>query len=139
MKKEPLLFKIWDKRNNQYISGNGKTHWRSMKWIKSKLRDLCASNWSKRDVSDFEIQTFELQLIDTQPARPLLIEGTKERRDKEINQEIAERCKENLRQLFPTINVPQIRSLYNDGLVNSRSMKLLKPIIELLVEAERNS
>ena len=139
MKKESQLFKIWDKRNEQYISGNGKTHWRSMKWIAAKLRDLCASNWGRRDINDFEVRIFELQLINIQPGRIVFEEDEHKRKNKMMNKEIADRCKSKIQKLFPNIGIQQVKNLYNDGLLNSESMSLLKPIIEQLVEAERNS
>lgn len=138
-KQERLLFKIWDKRNEKYISGNGKTHWRSMTWIAAKLRDLCASNWGSRDINDFEVQTFELQLVDTQPGRVIFEDDEQKKKHKRMNKEIADRCKAKINHMFPTISVHQIRSLYRDGLMNAESMRELKPIIEQLVEAERNS
>ena len=141
MKKEQPLIKIWDKRNNQYISGNGKTHWRSMKWIESKLRDLCSDHgWQgRRNIDDFEVQTFELQLVETHPARIIYEESEHKRKNQMMNKEIAERCKSQINKLFPNIGVHQTRSLYNDGLLNQESMDLLKPIMTKLVEAERNS
>jgi CRISPR/Cas system CSM-associated protein Csm2 small subunit len=142
MKKEQPLIKIWDKRNTQYISGNGKTHWRSMKWIESKLRDLCGDkrSWGgNRNIDDFEIQTFELQLVETQPARIIYEESEHKRKNQIMNKEIADRCKAKILKLFPNIAVQQTRALYRDGLLNSESMEILKPIMDQLVEAERNS
>lgn len=141
MKKEQPLIKIWDKRNCQYISGNGKTHWRSMKWIVSKLRDLCNDRgWQgKRNPDDFEIRIFELQLVDTRPARPLLEKDEHQRKNQKMNEELAEICKKKILKLFPNIAVQQTRNLYKDGLLNSESMEILKPIMSQLVEAERNS
>ena len=135
-KQERLLYKIWNKKNEQYVSGNGKTHWRSIKWIASKLRDLHKFGW---EMKHFEVQTFELQLIDVQPAESIYRLDENKRKEKMMNKEIADKCKSKIHQYFPNIGVHQIRSMYRDGLLNSDSMALLKPIMIQLIEAERNS
>jgi len=133
-KKERLLYKIWNKKNECYESGNGKTHWRSMKWIAAKLRDLKKWNW---EMKDFEVHTFELQLIETQPASDIFDEDEKIQKNKRMNKEIAERMKTKIGQVFPGVAVYQIRQMYNTGALDSRYMMELKPLIDNLVQAER--
>lgn len=139
IKTERPLFKIWDKRNEKYVSGDkSKTTWRSEKWVVSKLNDLCNSHWNKRDINDFDVRVFELQLTKVQPAYILYEADEKKRKLKAINKEIANRIEHKIRQVFPALQLYQIRSLYNSRSITPAYMEELKPLFDNLVQAERS-
>ena len=76
--KHSNLFKIWDKVNNHYVSGNKKTHWKSMKWVESKIFDLCSKKakygyCKPRNPEEFEVHEFELVLVENHSATELLL------------------------------------------------------------------
>ncbi len=140
IKAERPLFKIWDKRNEKYVSGDkSKTTWRSEKWVVSKLNDLCNSHWNKRDINDFDIRVFELQLTEVQPASALFEPDQKKREFKRVNKEIVTRMRTKIQEVFPDINIWQIRELYNKKIINTQYIEQLKPLMDNLVQAERNS
>ncbi len=82
--KEKPLFKIWDTKNDEYVSGTkNKSTWTSIGWVTSKIEDLCRdmknygySNRSGRNrkPDEFEVREFKLVLENTFDAGDLFRE-----------------------------------------------------------------
>ena len=134
-KPEKLLFKIWDRKDEVYVSANRKTHWRSMKWVASKLIDLHKSGC---EMNNFEIRTFELRLIDIRQGSSIFEDGEKEPKIEMTNKEISEQMKAKILNIFPGVSIYRIRKMYHSRDFSQKRMRELKPLMQKLVQAEKN-
>ena len=123
--KERQVFKIWDRTNKRYISGDkSKTTWRSMKWVISKIDDLCRETKelgysyrnTRRDPSEFEIRIFELQMVEQIDARSLYIKEKERQKNLGYSQNLVKSLEDKIRKILPEIKLENILMMYNNGL-----------------------
>jgi hypothetical protein len=140
-KKEKQLFKIWDRTKKRYITGDkSKTSWRSMKWILSKIDDLCKessycySGGNNRKPEEFEIRIFELQLVDQIDARTLYLKDKERKRNLENSNILIRKLEKEIESLLPDLKLSSIKKMYDDKVLSEELMDLLKPKFDNLTK-----
>lgn len=102
--------------------------------------DLCKQSYSyqgNRNIDDFEVRTFELQLVDVQPARSIYEKSDKEKKEREILQADINFYKNKISKLVPEIPIHSIKKLYNAGFFSDGIEKLLREYFEAIEEKEK--
>ena len=142
-KKHHKIFKIWDLKHECYIMANGKTTWKSLRWVKERLDSLCRTyHLTPRDIMDFEVHEFETTFQKNHDALSLyediVEEKMKQKRAEDDMFNIELKLKEiTVRAGVDRMPVYRIVSMYESSSFNEKLMNDLKPHVERYRELQK--
>jgi len=134
------IYKLWDKKNESYISSNSKSTWNSLHWVSAKLLDM--EKWSHMalefNINDYEIHEFEI-IFKNKIDPNEIISAEKNRRNKKEN--AAKRVEELIPlilEYFPdNIGLHMAKRLYESGMMKESLALRIKPLMTEYFECEK--
>ena len=116
--KEKIVYKVWDKTNEKFISPNGKkSQWNSLTWATAALRNVVKPYYARtRTLEEFEVQAFRLVMVESWPGREVY--DAKEKKAKELQQAKEKRNQilRDIAQFVPGVDVYKAQEMWRKGM-----------------------
>ena len=140
---EKKIFKIWDRKHGNYVTGNkSKSSWSSLSWVTSKIEDEMRfgygyNNQPKRNPDEFEVREFKLVLENTMDGGDLFREKKEIERIRKEGARVYGVAADKVKEIIPNLKVSDIRSMYKDGFFADDVNTMLEPYIQVMADNYR--
>ena len=142
---EKKIYKIWDRKNGCYVTGNkSKSSWSSIGWVTSKIEQEMSGGYygysrtaPKRSADEFEVREFKLVLENTMDGGDLFREKEEIERIRREGVNRYNATVEDIKKILPDLPIKTVKSMYKSGLFSEDLMIKLGPGIQVLADNYR--